>query len=140
MTLKSIEDAYLVELPRIADPAGNLTFVEEKRHVPFEIRRVFYTYDVPGGESRAGHASKKNEELIVAASGSFDVILDDGQRHQRFSLNRSYFGVYVPNMIWRELVNFSSGSVCLVLASELFDEDDYYRSYDEYRMAVAASA
>jgi hypothetical protein len=138
--LKSIEDAYLVELPRIADPAGNLTFVEEKRHVPFEIRRVFYTYDVPGGESRAGHASKKNEELIVAASGSFDVILDDGQRHQRFSLNRSYFGVYVPNMIWRELVNFSSGSVCLVLASELFDEDDYYRSYDEYRMAVAASA
>jgi hypothetical protein len=140
VTLKSIEDAYLVELPRIADPAGNLTFVEEKRHVPFEIRRVFYTYDVPGGESRAGHASKKNEELIVAASGSFDVILDDGQRHQRFSLNRSYFGVYVPNMIWRELVNFSSGSVCLVLASELFDEDDYYRSYDEYRMAVAASA
>ncbi|MGO9560716.1 MAG: sugar 3,4-ketoisomerase [Acidimicrobiales bacterium] len=138
--MKSIEDAYLVELPRITDPAGNLTFVEEKRHVPFEIRRVFYTYDVPGGESRAGHASKKNEELIVAASGSFDVILDDCQRHQRFSLNRSYFGVYVPNMIWRELVNFSSGSVCLVLASELFDEGDYYRSYDEYRMAVAASA
>jgi WxcM-like, C-terminal len=130
------EEARLIELPRVIDPAGSLTFVEEKRHVPFEIRRVFYTYDVPGGESRAGHANKLTEQLIIAASGSFDVIVDDGEFRQRFSLNRSYFGVFVPAMMWRELVNFSSGSVCLVLASELYEESDYYRSYDEYKLAT----
>jgi hypothetical protein len=129
----------LIELPRIADPRGNLTFVEGKTHIPFEIRRVFYLYDVPGGESRAGHANRDLEQLIVAASGSFEVILDDGGSHQRYTLNRSYFGLYVPGMIWRELVNFSSGSVCLVLASDAYDEDDYYRVYEEFQAAAIGS-
>jgi hypothetical protein len=133
--VSSIAEVRLVELPRVADPRGNLTFVEGKRHVPFEIRRVFYLYDVPGGEGRAGHANKDLEQLIIAASGSFDVIVDDGRSHQRFSLNRSYFGLYVPGMIWREIINFSSGSVCLVLASDFYDEVDYYRSYDEFQSA-----
>jgi hypothetical protein len=136
----SIDDVRMVELPRIADPRGNLTFIEGKRHIPFEIARVFYLYDVPGGESRAGHANRDLEQLIIAASGSFDVIVDDGRSHQRHPLNRSYFGLYIPGMIWRELVNFSSGSVCVVLASAPYDEADYYRSYDEYRAAMAAGS
>jgi hypothetical protein len=134
--VSGIDDVRLIELPRVADPRGNLTFVEGKSHVPFEIRRVFYLYDVPGGESRAGHANRELEQLIVAASGSFEVVLDDGVAHQRYTLNRSYFGLYVPGMIWRELVNFSSGSVCLVLASDAYDEDDYYRVYEEFRVAA----
>lgn len=136
----SVDDVRLLELPRIADPRGNLTFIEGKHHIPFEIQRVFYLYDVPGGESRAGHANRDLEQLIIAASGSFDVIVDDGRGHQRHPLNRSYFGLYIPGMIWRELVNFSSGSVCVVLASAPYDEADYYRSYDEYRAAMAAGS
>lgn len=126
----------LIDLPKISDPRGNLTFVEGSQHVPFEIKRVFYLYDVPGGESRAGHAHRRLEEFIIAASGSFDVVVDDGRTRRTFSLDRSFFGLYVPPMIWRELVNFSSGSVCVVLASTHFDESDYLRSYDEF---VAAS-
>jgi len=133
-----IASVRLVELPRVQDPRGNLTFIEGKQQVPFEIKRVFYLYDVPGGETRAGHANGRLEQLIIAASGSFDVIVDDGSEHQRFSLNRSYFGLYVPGMIWRELVNFSSGSVCVVLASDYYDEKDYYRTYDDYKLAVGA--
>jgi dTDP-4-dehydrorhamnose 3,5-epimerase-like enzyme len=133
-----IANVRLVELPRVQDPRGNLTFIEGKQQVPFEIKRVFYLYDVPGGETRAGHANGRLEQLIIAASGSFDVIVDDGKGHQRFSLNRSYFGLYVPGMIWRELVNFSSGSVCVVLASDYYDEKDYYRTYDDYKLAVGA--
>jgi len=137
--VSGIDDVRLIELPRVADPRGNLTFVEGKSHIPFEIRRVFYLYDVPGGESRAGHANRELGQLIVAASGSFEVVLDDGVAHQRYTLNRSYFGLYVPGMIWRELVNFSSGSVCLVLASDAYDEDDYYRVYEEFRAAAIGS-
>ena len=122
----------IIELPRITDPRGNLTFVEGARHVPFEIKRVFYLYDVPGGESRAGHALKTCHQFIVAMSGSFDVIADDGQARSRFQLNRSYFGLYLPPRIWRELENFSSGSVCLVLASEPYAESGYYQDYDEF--------
>jgi hypothetical protein len=125
-----------VELPKITDPRGNLTFLEAGRHVPFEIKRVFYLYDVPGGETRAGHALKTCHQFIIAMSGSFDVVLDDGKEKQRFQLNRSYRGVYIPPLIWRELDNFSSGSVCAVLASERYDGAGYYRTYDEFLAAV----
>jgi hypothetical protein len=122
----------LVTLPRVTDPRGNLTFIEGGDHVPFDIQRVYYLYDVPGGESRGGHGHEALEQLIVAASGSLDVVVDDGTHRERFFLNRSYYGLYVPRMVWRELDNFSSGSVCLVLASQHYDEDDYYRDYDEF--------
>lgn len=128
----NIDNCRIVDLPKISDPRGNLTFVEADRHVPFDIQRVYYLYDVPGGAERGGHAHKGLQQLIIAMSGSFDVILDDGRNKRRFHLNRSYYGLYVCPMIWRELDNFSSGSVCLVLASNRYDEDDYYRSYDQY--------
>lgn len=125
----------VVSLPKISDPRGNLTFVEGGEHVPFDFRRVYYLYDVPGGGARGGHAHKALHQLIIAMSGSFDVELDDGCRKQRFQLNRSYYGLYVCPMIWRELDNFSSGSVCLVLASNRYDEADYYRDYDAFLTA-----
>lgn len=128
----SIEDCTMIDLPKISDPRGNLTFIEGKRHIPFNIDRVYYLYDVPGGSERGGHAHKALEQLIVAMSGSFDVVLKDGEKERRIHLNRSYYGLYVCPMIWRELDNFSSGSVCMVLASNLYDEDDYYRDYGEY--------
>jgi hypothetical protein len=131
-----IAQCRIVELPKISDPRGNLTFVEGDRHVPFDIQRVYYLYDVPGGAERGGHGHKELQQLIIAMSGSFDVVLDDGSRRERFHLNRSYYGLYVCPMIWRELGNFSSGSVCLVLASNRYDEEDYFRSYDDYLLAV----
>lgn len=136
---QGIEACRLVELPRIHDPRGNLTFIEGERHVPFEIARVYYLYDVPGGESRGGHAHRQLEQLIIAMSGSFDVVLDDGRRKARFTLNRSYVGLYVPTMVWRELVNFSSGAVCTVLASHRYDEADYFRDYAQFVQAAGAS-
>ena len=132
----SLDACTIIELPKIADPRGNLTFVEGGRHVPFDIRRVYYLYDVPGGAERGGHAHRALRQLIIAMSGSFDVILDDGRERRRVHLARSYYGLYVTNMIWRELDNFSSGSVCMVIASEHYDEADYYRDYDEYRRAL----
>lgn len=132
----SVDDCKLLELPVIQNPQGNLTFIEEQRHVPFPIARVYYLYDVPGGAMRGGHAHRDLEQLIVAISGSFDVILDDGSKRREITLNRSRIGLYMPTMIWRELVNFSSGSVCMVLASAYYDEADYYRDYDEFRAAV----
>ena len=131
-----LEHAHLVDLPKIADPRGNLTFVEGMNHVPFDIRRVYYLYDVPGGETRGGHAHRNLEQFIIAANGSFDVVLRDGYNQKKFFLNRSYYGLYVPRMVWRELENFSSGSVCLVLASQPYDESDYYRDYPEFLRAV----
>jgi dTDP-4-dehydrorhamnose 3,5-epimerase-like enzyme len=122
----------MIDLPKIADPRGNLTFVEAGRNIPFEIKRVFYLYDVPGGESRGGHAHRKCQQFIVAMSGSFDVLVDDGKKRRTFTLNRSYYGLYLPSMIWREMANFSSGSVCMVLASEFYEESDYFRQYDEF--------
>ena len=132
----SLENCKLVGLPKITDPEGNLTPIEGGRHVPFEIKRVFYLYDVPGGATRAGHALKTCQQFIIAMSGSFDVVLDDGKDTKRYHLNRSYTGLYVPALIWRELENFSSGSVCTVLASEVYDERGYYRDYEEFRNAV----
>jgi dTDP-4-dehydrorhamnose 3,5-epimerase-like enzyme len=130
----------IIDLPKISDPRGNLTFIEGGgRHVPFDIQRVYYLYDVPGGSERGGHAHKALSQLIIAMSGSFDVVLDDGRGKRRFHLNRSYYGLYVCPMIWRELDNFSSGSVCMVLASNLYDEDDYYRDYGDYQRALIAA-
>lgn len=127
-----LDHVQVIKLPKIFDPRGNLTFVEEERHIPFAIKRVYYLYDVPGGEARGGHAHRQTQEFIIAASGSFEVVLDDGTHRKNYFLNRSYHGLYVPSMIWRELVNFSSGSVCLVLASEYYDEADYHRDYREF--------
>jgi hypothetical protein len=123
-------------LPKISDPRGNLTFIENSNHIPFNIERVYYLYDVPGGSERGSHAHKKLHQFIVAMSGSFDVVLDDGKHKKRFHLSRSYYGLYVCPMMWRLLDNFSSGSVCLVLVSELYSEDDYFRDYDSFLAAV----
>ena len=136
----SLDLCRIVELPKITDTRGNLTFVEGQTHVPFDIARVYYLYDVPGGETRGGHAHRRLQQLIIAMSGSFDVVLDDGRRQKTVSLNRAYYGLYLPNMIWRELVNFSSGSVCMVLASERYDEGDYYREYEEFLRAVRSES
>ena len=134
----SISDCKIVNLPKITDARGNLTFIEGGRHVPFEVKRVYYLYDVPGGAERGGHAHKDLHQLIIAISGSFDIVLDDGREKKRFHLNRSYYGIYVCPMIWREMDNFSSGAVCLVLASNLYDEADYYRSHPEFLAAARA--
>lgn len=134
-----IAHCRIVNLPKIADPRGNLTFIESERHVPFEVKRVFYLYDVPGGESRAGHALKACEQFVIAMSGSFDVVLSDGVERMRYHLNRSYYGLYIPSLIWRELDNFSSGSVCTVLASAFYDEAAYCRDYDQFLEAVRAA-
>ncbi|WP_448625338.1 sugar 3,4-ketoisomerase [Geodermatophilus sp. URMC 64] len=130
------EGCRIVELPRVQDPRGNLTALEGGRHLPFDVRRVYYLYDVPGGESRGGHAHRALEQVIIAAAGSFDVVVDDGVRTDRFSLNRSYYGLYLPPMVWHELDNFSSGSVALCLASERYDEADYFREYDAFLAAA----
>jgi len=127
-----IKDIKPIEFPVIQDHRGNLSFIETGRHIPFEIKRVYYLYDVPGGAERGGHAHKDLQQLIIAMNGSFDVVLDDGYEKKRIHLNRSYNGLYIPKMLWRELDNFSSGSVCMVLASEFFTEDDYIRDHNEY--------
>lgn len=127
----------ILEFPRIQDPRGNLTFIEAPQHLPFPIRRVYYLYDVPGGANRGGHAHRRLEQCLIAVSGSFDVTVDTGRARQVITLNRSFCGLYLPNMVWRELSNFATGSVCLVLASEVYSESDYIRRYDDFvRMAV----
>lgn len=133
-----ISDCAILELPKNTDPRGNLTFVEAGRHVPFDIKRVFYLYDVPSGQTRAGHALKHCQQFIIAMSGSFDLIVDDGTQRERFHLNRSDCGLYVPPLIWREIHGFSTNSVCLVLASEFYDLADYLDEYTEFLKAVGA--
>ena len=133
----SIANCKIIELPKIHHPSGNLTFLEANRHIPFEIKRIYYLYDVPGGATRGGHAHRQLQQLIIAMSGSFDVLLDDGQEKKMYHLNRSYYGLYICPMIWRELENFSSGSVCMALASEYYDESDYYRDYQTFLNAVS---
>lgn len=127
-----IEQCRIVQLPKIHDPRGNLTFIEGAHHIPFDIRRVYYIYDVPGGSDRGAHGHRRLQQFIVAMSGSFDVVLDDGHAQERFHLNRSYYGLYVAPMMWRYLDNFSSGAVCMVLASEHYDEADYIRDYEQF--------
>ena len=131
-----IADCQVIELPKISDPRGNLTFVEGGRQIPFDIRRVYYLYDVPGGSERGGHAHLALHQFVIAMSGSFDIVLDDGFEKRRVHLNRSYMGLYLPPMTWRELDNFSSGSVCMVLASEVYTEADYLRDYSEFMLRV----
>ena len=131
-----LKHCKIINLPKIKDPRGNLTFIEGGEHIPFDIKRVYYLYDVPGGAERGGHAHKTLQQLIIAMSGSFDVVLDDGREKKRFHLNRPYRGLFVCPMIWRKLDNFSSGSVCLVLASNRYTEDDYYRKYSDYQAAI----
>lgn len=131
-----LSDVKLLELPKITDRRGNLSFAEEITHIPFEIKRNYWIYDVPGGEIRGGHAYKRNKEFIIALSGSFDVLLDDGVNKQTFSLNRSYYGLYVPEGIWRQMMNFSTNSLALVVASTFFDKSDYIYDYDEFKKYV----
>ena len=132
----NVRGCKILDLPKISDPRGNLTFIEFPQHIPFDIARVYYLYDVPGGAERGGHAHKDLQQLIIAMSGSFDIVLDDGVNKERIHLNRPYFGLYVNTMVWRELDNFSSGSVCMVLASIPYDESDYYRDYGEFTQAL----
>lgn len=130
--MTTVDDVRIIELPKFADPRGNLSFVEQLNHIPFEIMRTYWIYDVPGGEARGGHAFRKNEEFIVALSGAFDVIVDDGATNKMFTLNRSYYGLYVPAGLWREMKNFSTNSLALEFGSIHYDEKDYVRSYDEF--------
>ena len=129
---RRLSDCRIIELPKVYDARGSLTFMEGLRHIPFEIKRVYYFYDVPGGESRAGHAHVALQQVIVAVSGTFDITLKDAAKTRTFSLNRPNLGLYVPSMIWREIDNFSSGAVCLALASESYDELDYIRDYRRF--------
>lgn len=131
----ALEDCRIIELPKINEPRGNLSFVESNNHIPFAIERVYYVYDVPGGSDRGGHAHKELHQLIIAMSGSFDITLDDGKNKKKFHLARSYYGLYVCPMIWREMDNFSSNSVLMVLASNKYSEEDYYRDYDAFMHA-----
>ncbi len=133
---RSIYDASLIKFPKIIDPRGNLTFIEQEKHIPFKIARVYWIYDVPGGEQRGGHAFKQQEECIIALSGSFDVLLDDGVTQKIVHMNRAYNGLYVPPMIWRRMQNFSTNAVAYVLVSCPYSEEDYVRDYDQYKALI----
>ena len=130
----TLDDVRILNLPKIHDPRGNLSFVESSKPIPFDIQRVYWIYDVPGGAKRGSHAFKKNREFIIALSGSFDVCLNDGFREQRFSLNRSYYGIYIPRMLWRTIENFSTNSLALILSSTAYDEDDYIRDLETFEL------
>lgn len=128
----SLNDVRLIVLPKIENPKGNLSFIEENSHIPFKIERTYWIYDVPGGQTRGGHAFKKQQEFIVALSGSFDVIVNDGIDQKTFSLNRSYYGLYIPEGLWREIENFSTNALAVILSSTSYSENDYIRNYNEY--------
>ena len=129
-----MDQARIIELPRFLDSRGNLSFVEQFTHIPFEIKRTYWIYDVPGGEARGGHAYKENQEFIIALSGSFDVIIDDGKEKKTYTLNRSYYGLYVPKGTWREMNNFSTNSLAVILSSTLYDKKDYVFDYEQYKL------
>jgi hypothetical protein len=135
----NIENCRIIQIPKISDPRGNLSVIEDASVLPFEIKRVYYLYDIPAGESRGGHAHKKLEQLIIPISGSFDVKINDGIQGKVVTLNRPYMGLYICPYIWRDIDNFSSGSVCLVLASQSYDESDYFRNYEEFLLEVGKS-
>ena len=128
----TIQDCKIVELPKFLDARGNLSFAEQNNHIPFEIKRTYWIYDVPGGEERGGHAFKENQEFVIALSGAFDVVVDDGEQKKTFTLNRSYYGLYIPKGLWRTMDNFSTNSLALEFGSVHYDEQDYIRDYDEY--------
>lgn len=128
----SIKDVRIIELPKFADPRGNLSFAEQNNHIPFEIKRTYWIYDVPGGEERGGHAFKENQEVVIALSGAFDVVVDDGTTKKTFNLNRSYYGLYIPAGLWRTMENFSTNSLALEFGSTHYDVNDYVRDYDEF--------
>jgi dTDP-4-dehydrorhamnose 3,5-epimerase-like enzyme len=128
-----MDNAQIINLPKILDSRGNLSFVEELNHIPFKIKRTYWIYDVPGGEERGGHAYKENEEFVIALSGSFDVVIDNGNKKEIFSLNRSYYGLYIPKMLWRQMNNFSTNSLALILSSTEYDENDYIRDYELFK-------
>ncbi|MEZ7883978.1 MAG: FdtA/QdtA family cupin domain-containing protein [Bacteroidales bacterium] len=128
----TLSDVKFINLPKIEDPRGNLSFIEEEKHIPFKIERTYWIYDVPGGQVRGGHAFKQQQELIVALSGSFDILVDDGEEKKIYSLNRSYYGLYLPTGIWREMQNFSTNSLAMVLSSTPFSEEDYIREYPTF--------
>lgn len=128
----TISDCKIIELPKFLDARGNLSFVEQLNHIPFEIKRTYWIYDVPGGEERGGHAFKENQEFVIALSGAFDVVVDDGEQKKTFTLNRSYYGLYIPKGLWRTMENFSTNSLALEFGSVHYDEQDYIRDYDEY--------
>lgn len=130
--MTTLDDVKKIELPKFTDPRGNLSFVEQLNHIPFEIKRTYWIYDVPGGEARGGHAFRLNDEFIIALSGAFDVIVDDGETKKKYTLNRSYYGLYVPAGLWREIENFSTNSLALEFGSTHYDVDDYIRNYDEF--------
>ena len=131
-----VSDCKIIDLPKIVDPRGNLTFLEGERHVPFDIKRIFYLYDIPTGESRGAHAHKELHQFLICLSGSFDVALDDGENKKIVHLNRPWQGLHIPPMVWAAELNFDAGSVCLVLASMAFNESDYYRDYDQFLAAL----
>ncbi|WP_213522246.1 FdtA/QdtA family cupin domain-containing protein [Nonlabens sp.] len=128
-----MEKARIIELPKFLDPRGNLSFFENSNQIPFDIKRTYWIYDVPGGEIRGSHAFKKSYEFIVALSGSFDVVLNDGEKEMKYSLNRSYYGFYVPKLLWRSIENFSTNSLALIVSSMSFDASDYIRDFDEFK-------
>lgn len=130
--MSTVNDVRIVELPKFLDARGNLSFVEQNNHIPFEIKRTYWIYDVPGGEERGGHAFKENQEFIVALSGAFDVVVDDGANKKTFTLNRSYYGLYVPAGLWRKMENFSTNSLALEFGSEHYSEKDYIREYSDF--------
>jgi dTDP-4-dehydrorhamnose 3,5-epimerase-like enzyme len=127
-----VKDCKIIELPRFLDVRGNLSFVEQNNHIPFEIKRTYWIYDVPGGEARGGHAYRKNDEFIISLSGAFDVVVDDGKQKRTFALNRSYYGLFVPSGLWRTMENFSTNAFALEFGSEHYDKADYIRDYDEF--------
>jgi dTDP-4-dehydrorhamnose 3,5-epimerase-like enzyme len=129
-------EAKIITLPKFEDKRGNLSFIEENKHIPFSIKRTYWIYDVPGGQARGGHAFKKQDELIVALSGSFDVFVDNGTETKIFSLNRSYYGLLIPKGLWRKMENFSTNSMALILSSTLYDENDYMHDFDQYKESI----
>lgn len=129
----TVNDAKIIELPKFLDARGNLSFAEQNNHIPFEIKRTYWIYDVPGGEARGGHAFKQNQEFMVALSGSFDVVIDDGENKKTFTLNRSYYGLYVPAGLWRTMENFSTNSLALEFGSEHYSKEDYIRDYEQFK-------
>ncbi|MBP6754970.1 MAG: WxcM-like domain-containing protein [Bacteroidia bacterium] len=130
-----IKNVKLINLPKILDPRGNLSFFENRNQIPFDIKRTYWIYDVPGGEIRGSHAFKESHEFIIALSGSFDIVLNDGENELKYSLNRSYYGLYVPNLLWRSIENFSTNSCALIVSSIEYDVEDYIRNFDEFKIA-----